>query len=147
MGNDGLQLKAGLAILAVLGGLLLYRAVHPSTTFAADGLDSSWDRDVQRSQSSGRPALLIFTANWCPYCVKLHEEVLSREDVQGELARHYTLHTVDLSHPSPQDMTHARQFGASGIPLVIRYDINGKETARTNYMDADAMLAWLKAGE
>jgi len=141
-----MKFKAAMAILAVLGVFALYRMVHPSTTFAADGLDPNWDRNVERSQAAGRPVVLLFSADWCPYCVKLHEDVLSRYDVQGELAN-YSFYTVDLSHPSPQDIVHARKFGASGIPLLVRYDASGKETARTNFMDADAMLAWLKAGE
>jgi hypothetical protein len=61
--------------------------------------------------------------------------------VQGELSRRYSFYTVDLSNPSPSAAAHARKFGASGIPLLIRYDADGKETGRANFMDAEGMSA------
>jgi thioredoxin len=145
MPENDLRFKAMVGVLLVLGGLLFYRMHHPSTTFAADGLDPDWDAAVDRSH--GEPTVVLFTAGWCPACRALHGNVLSRSDVQAELQNHYYFYTVDLTNPSPQVQEHARKFGVRYIPLMIRYDPNGKETDRTNYMNPEQMVAWLKAGE
>jgi thiol:disulfide interchange protein len=135
------------AALVVLVGLLIYRTEHPSTKFAVDGTDATWDYDVRQSQRSGQPTVVLFTAGWCPACQALHGDVLSRGDVQHELFDHFNFYTVDLSHPSPQVQAHARQLGVSAIPQLIRYDKDGNETDRAHYLDPDQMIAWLKAGE
>ena len=93
------------------------------------------------------PKIQMYAADWCPYCQQLHANLLSRPEVQDELKKHYRLYTVDLTHPSPQAQQHARKCAVSGIPLLIRYDANGSETDRTNGMDAQRMVEWLKAGE
>jgi thiol:disulfide interchange protein len=144
MGNIDTTLKAAVAILIVLGGVA-YRARHPA--FAADGIDLAWDAAAQRSRDLRRPTVVLFTADWCPYCQSLRSNVLSQSQVQDELHKHYGFFTVDLTTPSPQAIAHERKCGVSGIPLLIRYDANGNETDRTNGMSAESMTAWLKAGE
>ena len=137
---------ATIAFLALLG-LFIYRLHQPSTTFAADGTDPDWDAAVQRSALAHQPTVVLFTAGWCPACQALHANVLSRADVRAELQGHYTLYTVDLTHPSAQVQAHAEKFHADYIPLLVRYDVDGKETARTNYLPPAELIAWLKAGE
>ncbi|HTW95831.1 MAG TPA: thioredoxin family protein [Tepidisphaeraceae bacterium] len=135
-----------LVVLAIVG-LLIYRASHPSATFAVDGNDAAWDEAVKLDRDAGQPAVVLFTADWCPTCRALHADVLSRLDVQQELMEHYFFYTVDLTNPSPQVQAHANEFGVKYIPMLIRFDKNGNETARANYLDADDLIAWLKAGE
>jgi thiol:disulfide interchange protein len=139
--------KAALAILVGLGGMLGYRMLHPSTTFAADGMDPNWDATAQRCHDLSRPAVVLFTAQWCPGCRMLHESVLSRNDVQAELQGHYTFYAVDMTQPSPSVQARGHKFGVSSIPLLIRFDADGKETDRTHYLEPAQMIAWLKAGE
>jgi thiol:disulfide interchange protein len=135
------------AVVVVFLGVLIYRSEHPSTKFAADGTDNGWDYAVRKSQSSGQPTVVLFSARWCPACQSLHGDVLSRGDVQHELAGHFNFYTVDLTNPSPPVQAHARKLGVSAIPQLIRYDKHGDETDRTNYLDPEQMIAWLKAGE
>jgi thiol:disulfide interchange protein len=136
-----------ISLAVVLGLVMVYRSQHPSTKFAADGADVAWDYAVRSSQNSGQPTVVLFTANWCPACHALHGDVLSRSDVRQELLGHYYFYTVDLSNPSPQAQAHARRLGVHAIPQLIRYDKNGDEADRANYLDPQQMIAWLKAGE
>lgn len=131
--------------LFVLVGMIVYRSLHPSTTFAADGTDVYWDYAVRESQASGKPTLVMFTAAWCPACQATHR-ILDTPAGQAELS-HYYVYTVDLTNPTHAASEHARQFGAKWIPLLIRYDTNQKETARTNSLPPNELIEWLKAGE
>jgi thiol:disulfide interchange protein DsbD len=147
MPENDLRFKAMVGVLLVLGGLMFYRMHYPPTTFAADGLDPDWDAAAHYSHDVGKPTVVLFTAGWCPACRALHGNVLSRSDVQEELENHYCVYTVDLTNPSPQVQEHARKCGVRYIPLLIRYDAEGKETDRKNYLNPEQMIAWLKAGE
>jgi thiol:disulfide interchange protein len=145
MDNDTLKTLALPALLLV--GILLYRSHHPTTTFAADGTDASWDAAAQRSRQFGEPTVVLFTAGWCPTCQLLHANVLSRGDVQEELYSHYFLYTVDLTNPSAAAEQHSQKLGVRYIPTLIRFDKDGNETGRTNFLEGDDLIAWLKAGE
>jgi thiol:disulfide interchange protein len=139
-------MKAATAILLLLCGFVFYRFVHPSTTFAADGIDPAWDSAVQ-TRDQTEPTLVIFTAGWCGACQALHANVLSRSEIQDELYHHYNVVTVDLTSPPPQVQAHAHKLGVSAIPTLIRYDVQGHETDRTHGGAAENVLAWLRAGE
>jgi thiol:disulfide interchange protein len=89
---------------------------------------------------------VLFSAGWCPACRSLHADVLPDPGVQEEL-RHYNFYSVDLTNPTRAAQIHSHQCGVQYIPLLIRYDAQGKETGRTNYINADELVAWLKAGE
>jgi len=39
----------------------------------------------------------------------------------------------------------AMSFGVRGIPTLILYDKFGQEVRRTNGMDADSLINWLRA--
>jgi thiol:disulfide interchange protein len=146
MGETDWSVKGPVAILIVLGGLLFYRMHFGATTFAADGTDPGWDAAAQRAHEVGEPTLVLFTADWCPYCRTLESEVLPSAGVQEEL-RHYNFLTVQMGHPSKEDSAHASQLRVGGYPQLIRFDAEGKETGRSYFMDPRAMAAWLKEGE
>jgi thiol:disulfide interchange protein len=139
--------KTNLVLLAILAFIGWKFFTHPHTTFAVDGTDPAWDAAVARSRSAHRPTIILFTADWCPACRALHQGGLARTDIAAELLSHYSLYSVDLTNPGPQAREHARQYGARYIPLLIRYDADGNETARTNYLPPDKLLEWVKAGE
>jgi len=147
MGDSDWAVKLPGIVLIVLVLLAGYRLFHPPTTFAADGVSTDWDSAVQRGHDAGEPTLVLFTAEWCPACQWLHSQVLSRGDVRDELNRHYNVFTVNMTRPTHADEIHARNCRVGGYPQLIRYDVDGHETARTYAMDADSMIEWLKAGE
>jgi len=134
--------KTIVAILAVLLGIAAWRGFHPASSFAVDG-DPTWDRAVEVSQSTGRPGLVLFTAGWCGACRQLHSQVLTRDDVREAIDSRFTFVTVDLTGPTETNQVRASKCGVKAIPTLIRYDKDGRETARTHGMDPQAMLKWL----
>lgn len=137
-------LTFAIGILLAMG---VYRIFNPLTKFAPDPADAAWSQAVQLSRDSGKPALVLFSANWCPTCQSLSQNVLTRDDIMQELDDHYVFYVVDLTDPTPAVAARSRKFGVHYIPQLIRYDKDGNETARANFMDADQLIQWLKAGE
>jgi thiol:disulfide interchange protein len=138
-------------IIAIVVVVLVAAAVayklHPRSTFAADGLSPRWDATVEQSRAAHMPSLVLFTADWCPACSALHDQVLARQEIQGEISSHYMMISVDLTTQGPNAVARAERYGVSGIPTLIRFDADGKETSRTHYIPPDRMLAWLRDGE
>ena len=50
-----------------------------------------------QSKSTGKPALVLFTADWCPPCKQLKSETLSDAKVKVAIAASFTPVVVDLS--------------------------------------------------
>ncbi|MDB5296567.1 MAG: cytochrome biosis protein [Phycisphaerales bacterium] len=144
--SDGFTKLAGLALLALVA-FAGWRHLHPKTAFAADGADPVWDNKVARSKSEGKPGLVLFTADWCGACRALHEQVLSQPEVVAAMAERYTVTVVDLTDPNSPNGGRAQQMGVSGIPTLIRYDVDGTESARTHFLPPAAMVKWLRVGE
>jgi thiol:disulfide interchange protein len=138
--------KLAMLIAGLLIGVVVYAAKHPSTTFAADGIDPGWDAAVQNRDTT-EPTVVIFTASWCPACQQLQGDVLSRQDVQDELFHHYNVYSIDMTSPSSEVRAHAKKLGVSAIPTIIRYNTKGHETSRIHNSSPDRVMEWLKAGE
>ena len=137
-------------VMYALGGLLavaVFKILSPHSKFAPDPDDSGWTQAVEQARTSGRPAVVLFSANWCPTCQSLSQNVLSRDDIMEELDDHYVFYVVDLTDPSRVEAARSRKFGVRYIPQLIRYDKDGNETARANYLDPRELMDWLKAGE
>src|SRR5438034_5912754 len=88
--SGGATYKIFIALLIVVG-VLWWRAARPASSLASEGWVSDWDRAVEQSRASGKPALVLFTADWCPSCRALESQVLARPDAKACLAEHHTV--------------------------------------------------------
>jgi thioredoxin-related protein len=120
---------------------------HQLVSFATDITDSDWNQVLEKNDNGGKPELVLFATTYCPVCTRLENNVLSRPDVRDELKSHYVFYTVDLSSETQEIHDRTEKLGIPYVPVMIRYDAFGRETARASYMDADEMIDWLKAGE
>jgi thiol:disulfide interchange protein len=104
---------AGLKVLRSSGGGWLHSL--------DDGLDVA--------ETSGKPVLALFTADWCPPCRRLKQGVLRDQYVQTSLAEDYVLVKIDLTDRRGQNNWVASDAGVKYIPTIIIYD-DGYETRR-----------------
>jgi thiol:disulfide interchange protein len=126
----------------VIVGVLAFKQFHQPSGLQAAGWVSDWEQAIAQSRATGKPALVLFTADWCPSCRQFESEVLSRSDVRERLERDYTLVTVDLTERGGPNSARAASYGVQSIPTLIRYGATGKEVARSNGMPAEALLNW-----
>jgi thiol:disulfide interchange protein DsbD len=137
----------GNAVAFVLVAVLLlagWRYLRPSSALAKNGWLTDWDAAVEQSRATGKPALVLFTADWCPACRSFERDTLGNEAVQKFLTTNHTLVVVDLSKQSGPSNDRARECRVSAIPTIIRYDRDGQELARSHGMPPSELLNWLR---
>ena len=141
--SDGMTRLVG-SVLVMLVALVGYGVTQPHSTFAAVGTDAEWDAAVAQSRSRNMPGVVLYTADWCPACQALHAGALADPAVWRELGNRHTFVVVDLTRPAAAAQAHAAAAGVHGIPTLIRYDRDGRETDRTHGLPAVALIDWLQ---
>jgi len=102
----------------------------------ASGLDQP--KVLERAKSEKKMVLLDFTgSDWCPWCIKFDEEVLSTGKFRDYAATRLTLVTLDFPSNKPQSdaVKQANQdlknkYNVSGFPTFVLLDSNGREIGR-----------------
>jgi protein disulfide-isomerase len=118
------------------------------------GSDGQWLDNYTVAMASAhathRPILIDFTgSDWCPWCIKLHNEVLSSPVFKAWAAQHVILLLADFPHDIPQSATVQAQnrhlqsvYAITGYPTVILIDGAGKKLAVSGY-NSLAPHAWI----
>lgn len=76
----------------------------------------------RRSEASGLPILALFTGpDWCPPCIQLEQEVLSRKGFQNYVRTNFIPLKVALYHRSPQSAASKAQYET----LTTQYRVKG----------------------
>jgi thiol:disulfide interchange protein DsbD len=139
---------ARLILVALLAGGAVagWKYLEPKNALAQAGWIYDWDAAVEQSRRTGKPALVLFTADWCGPCQTFKSRVLCAADVQTYLRANHTLVVVDVTSRTGASARRAADFNVRAIPALILYDESGRELARGGGMPADALLAWLRSG-
>jgi thiol:disulfide interchange protein DsbD len=137
--------KLILLVILIALATMLWRS-GPKDAMASSGWINDWNAAIAQSKSTGKPALVLFTADWCPACKQFESQVLTDPKVKEYLQNNYTLVTVDLSDRDGPNNDRARDFAVRVIPTLIQYNKSGNELARGPGMPADTFLLWLRSG-
>src|SRR5690349_9331966 len=80
-----------LVVAMVVSAIFAMARSHlsPKEAMAAAGWMNNWDQAVEQCRATGKPALVLFTADWCPSCRQFESEVLSQDEVKSYLQEHY----------------------------------------------------------
>ena len=124
-------------------------------------LHGDWGTDYKaalaQAKAQNKLVLLQFTgSDWCPYCIKLDNEVLDQQSFKDFADKNYVGVLLDFPNSKPQsdtvkeqNSTLAKQFNVDGYPTLVVVTPDGKELGRqTGYSPGsgpDAVIAKLKS--
>jgi protein disulfide-isomerase len=103
---------------------------------------SSWGTDLpqalNRARSENKLVLLDFTgSDWCPWCIKFDQEVLSTGKFAAYAGQKLELVKVDFLRHTPQsdelkqaNSALAKKFGVNGYPTYVLLNSDGGELGR-----------------
>jgi thioredoxin-related protein len=118
------------------------------------GANGEWTDDLKAAMASakatGRPIIIDFTgSDWCGWCIRLHDEVFSTAEFKQWAARSAILMIADFprkkslaAEVKAQNEGLAQKYPIEGYPTIVVIDANGKELARSGYLDGGAK-AWI----
>jgi thiol-disulfide isomerase/thioredoxin len=84
-------------------------------------------QDFNLQSKDGRPTLLVFSAPWCPACVRMATETFPKLNVAKQLSK---LNFIKLNSDLPENNELSEKFGIKAIPTMILLDKSGVETFR-----------------
>ena len=134
--------------------LMVAVLIIAGTVSASDGWLTDFNKAKAEAVKRDLPILVDFTgSDWCPWCIKLHEEVFSTKVFKDYAKDNFVLLVIDFprTKPMPQQIREqnsmlARVYGVRGFPTVLILDKNGNEVTRTGYkaVGAETFVAYLK---
>jgi protein disulfide-isomerase len=121
--------------------------------------DVKWFTDFnaaqQYAQGNQLPMLLDFTgSDWCPWCIKEHNDVLAKEAFKSYASTNLVLVELDFPRHTAQDPETAKQnadlqrkYQANGFPTLIKLSASGEFLWKQEGYDAsvDKLLENLKS--
>lgn len=79
------------------------------------------------ASANGKPTLLVFSAPWCPACIRMMTEVYHKPVVEKQLSK---INFVKLNSDLPENSELSEKFKIKAIPTLILLDKNGQEAYR-----------------
>lgn len=106
---------------------------------------SQYKAAYNSAKESGKPLIVLITADWCEWCHKLERESIAPLRANGELDDCEYI-VLDLDH----DKEAKQIVGKQSIPVLMRYQFtNGKWQASkmAGYKPKDEVLSFLKGSK
>ena len=136
----------GLIVIIALFAVIAYaarQALGPTTALADWGHD--WDQAIDSAAGSGKPMLVLFTADWCNPCQELKRDVLTASDVAPILKRDFTLLKIDLTEQTGPNAKLAAGYGVNSIPTLIVFNSKGRQVGRVSGLgEKSDMVKWFE---
>lgn len=84
-------------------------------------------KNFDLKSANGRPTLLVFSAPWCPACIRMQTETYNKTEVQKQTKK---LNFIKLNSDMVENYELSEKFKIKAIPTMIMLDKNGLETYR-----------------
>ncbi len=118
-------------------------AVVSSDSASEPEWQTDFDKALALAAERNRPALLRFTAKWCPPCQVMDQSVFPNPDVKQALSERVIPVILDIDQDQNADL--AWRYRVQGFPTMILIDANGKVLNRAGFMSAEGLLEFLPA--
>lgn len=121
----------------------MFKGMFYRATGAAVTNNIAWRTDLAaamtEARESGRPLLVDFTADWCPPCQVMKQDVWPDKDVETLANGSFipVLIDVDVNVPA------AMKYNVDSIPTISILHPDGSEIARRGFMSRRDMVSFL----
>ena len=110
-------------------------------TACAEDWGQDFDKALKTAKESGKPLLVDFSgSDWCGWCMKLEEEVFSKDEFKTFAKKELVCVVVDFPKKKEQSAEVKKKnkelmdkYKVEGFPTVLILDAGGNEIARTGY--------------
>lgn len=135
-----------IALLVVLAGLIAVASqVRQNVGSDRVAWRYSYNQAVAESKQTGKPILVLFTADWCGPCKQMKAYVLSDKLVAEVIEAGFTPVRVDLSSEGLPDQDLADRYGVQAIPTVLTLTTGGTPISMSaGYLNKAELLSWLE---
>ncbi len=134
-----IKLVGVLAVLSLLGaGFLQLKG----RGFIGSGWAYDLAGGLNTARDSGKPAFVLFTADWCPPCRVLKRGVLADPRIMSSLKERFVLVKVDLTDRYGPNAGLAGQYEVGSIPTAIVFDTRGREVTRIS--GGQSLESWIR---
>jgi len=111
---------------------------------------ASWLTDLNagkaQAQKEGKSVLINFTgSDWCPWCIKLQQEVFSQPEFEAFAAKNLVLVEIDFPKRKPQSSALQKanaalvtQYKVDGFPTLVFLNAQGNVVHRGGYLPGGA---------
>ncbi len=110
-----------------------------------------WHTSMRAAMAAARAERKVILVNftgsdWCPWCIRLHDEVFSQPPFMDYAARQLILLTVDFPRKKWQTPAQkrenadlARRYGIEAYPTILLLDPDGRVIGQTGYRKGGAV--------
>ena len=126
--------------------LVLALIAAPSALAGGEGWTDNYETAKKTAAEQKKDMILDFTgSDWCGWCIRLNEEVFSKDAFKTYAAENFVL--VELDFPNKkkqsaqlkaQNQKLKEQFGIRGYPSIYLTDAAGRPYAKTGYQRGGA---------
>jgi thioredoxin-related protein len=104
---------------------------------------------INQASLQGKVILVDFDADWCSWCTKMHDEVLSRDHFKEFAAANLILLRMDYPMPEsrrdPAAVALLNRCNVTVFPTLLLMSTDGQEIARyKGYARESVILQWLR---
>lgn len=117
--------------------------VMAATTVSAakGGWLDSFEQAKKEAETEGKPIFALFTgSDWCPWCIKLNDEILKKPAFKKFASESLVLFIADFPHQKKlkkamerQNRELASKYGVRGYPTVLLLKADGTVIDKTGY--------------
>lgn len=112
-------------LLALAAAALVLPALAADFPKGSPKFEDSYRKVMADAKKSGKPAVVVFSASWCPPCQSMKNEVYPSKEVQA-LHDQFEWAYIDVDNSDNASEKAAKEFGVQGIPHIQFVDAEGK---------------------
>lgn len=122
-----------------------------STSHSVNSINwnSNYNEASKLAQTSSKPLLILFTGStWCPACIQLEREILSRPEFAQAIGDKFVFYKAEFD--ATGDMTHSQnkmlfdRYGVEVFPTIVVVNSSGQKLFNVYYQSGGNVNSYVR---